>query len=257
MELEIKLRILTSLCKCGNFFYKQQNGEDWTYWSLESMNVKIDESYEHHGRKLGEHQIPEFRMKYKTNISPNCLKYEPTCKFAELLNTMHNKLNARFITVYEFLRPMNVIFQELENTVYDEEEVLKNNFRLVSLLGSYELKKLSLSFYKLIDMNQYIYLNSRKSHCEIDANHLKCESYRDIVTRNTSLNKINFSWLFFSSVSIDSYDSDVSSAKYDLFYNSRKFLFKLCNDDLDIYTNLILGQYPKYRYKSFVNRYVS
>ncbi len=258
MELEIKLRTLTSSCKCEDCFHQQRFGEDWMYWSFCSINVQIDESYEHHGRKLGVHEIPEFRMKYTTDVLPGCLKYEPLRKFAELLNTMHHKLNARFITAYEFLRPMNVINDELANTVYDDEEVLKNNFRLVSLLNTYDLTKMSLSLYKMIDMNQYIYLNSSNTfYKNIDVNYLHVESYRSIVISNASLEKINLRWLFFSGAStnvVNSYDSDASSAKYDLFYNCRKFIFKLCNDDLDKYTHLILGEYPKYRYKSFIKR---
>jgi hypothetical protein len=219
MKLEREFRRLTGSCICNNCTYQQREGEDYSFWCFHSISVSIDKDYEFHGRKIGVNKIPEFRVKYTSNELENCTRRSKSIELATLLNTMHCKLNSKFITVHEFLRPMDNIENEMNTTVYDEEEVLKNNYNLIRNFTQAELLDVALCFYDVINVSEYTTIKGFTPDEEVSIFNRQLHNhfcYTPGICFNRQI-----------------------TVSYVDFINSNRFLFKLCDDDIDMYTKLI------------------
>lgn len=156
LNAEHKLRQCTFECKCD---YCLEREEDYTFWLFDTIDVRIDESYEFHGRVIGAHNQREFRLKYQTNVVEDCNMYTVSNEFAELLNDLHVKLNHRFITKYEFLRPMDKIREQMEKMEYNADQIIIHLYTFIERVYGKdyaEYDNICLTFFQNISVEEYI-----------------------------------------------------------------------------------------------------
>jgi hypothetical protein len=193
LDLEYELRQICCNCICNSC--KSKTSEDYEFWSFASINVTIDTDYEHHRRIISEMMIPEFRVKYTTTIPEHCLMYTACSNFTKLLNNMHHGLNAKFITVYDFLKPMKIIQDDIDNCVYNEDDVIYNNYLLVRSLDPSvpssdvhdinSLMNMFLCFYKNITNTQYTYCSGHEPSGNFNVSFTKHFNVGHVVTFGT------------------------------------------------------------------------
>lgn len=166
MDFEYTLRQISEGCRgegvkcCCEYHF---------IWNLKWDNVKIsiNTDYENHGKPLGETGLLDFRFKYESTMSPSCAMYTKHQEIITLMNEMHMKMNAKFITDFEFTRSFESIRAEMATTVYNEEEVYKNLYYALQCesrnndhdkVSEYPLmcSKISLFFLKNITVEEFI-----------------------------------------------------------------------------------------------------
>jgi hypothetical protein len=156
LNVEGEMRKAAVFCKCDDCITKE---EDFEHWLWNTVQVTIDDSYEFHGRVIGAHKQREFRLKYSTNVSEDCKMYTVCNEFTQLLNEMHVKLNHKFITKYEFLRPMEKIIEEMEKTEYNADKVIINLYTFIERVYGkdyQEYDNICLTFFQNISVEEYI-----------------------------------------------------------------------------------------------------
>lgn len=159
LKLERALREAAFRCQCNNCVNNAY--ENYGFWIFDLIGVMIDDTYEFHGRVIGsgEQRQREFRLRYFSNVDKNCKKSDVVEGFAMLLNEMHVKMNRKFITMYEFLRPMRSILKEMNDTVYDENKVIGNLYCLFEIIycKDYQLyDTVCLTFFQNITVEEFI-----------------------------------------------------------------------------------------------------
>jgi hypothetical protein len=193
--------------------------EDFKHWLFATIRVMIDDSYEFHGRVIGAHKQREFRLKYYTNVSKDCKMYDICNTFAQLLNEMHVKLNHKFITKYEFLKPMEKIREEMEKTEYNPDKVITNLYTFIERVyvnDSEEYDNICLTFFQNISVEEYI---RRWSHIPYgDYNFFKKRDYSQYFDDSDYI-KDYANELCFSKKQL--YPSDADEPQYRLSYYPR------------------------------------
>ena len=212
LKLENALRQAAFRCKCKKCVDNEY--ENYGFWIFDLIGVMIDDSYEFHGRVIGhgEQRGQEFRLRYFSKVDKNCKQSDVVEGFALLLNEMHEKMNRKFITIYEFLRPMSSILEEMKNTVYDESKIIGNLYCLFEIIycKDYQLyDTVCLTFFQNISIEEFIRRQRRIPSSDYSFKGMRFDDY---FCEKTNINDYRVADLCFKGLAMMPEDEDNAHA---------------------------------------------